>query len=157
MIYDKSVVFSRIIETIKQEILPDLTSSVAKEQGIAMISVLKNLDANMIVNTEHYQQENIEVKKNLIELASDILQEPQFKTSSLVNWAKNALKKLETTKTESTDPIQLWKELNHEECKLIQLLYQDDSDGLNSAREEYLGRARKLIRRQLEIEMAIVH
>jgi len=151
--FDKSYVISMMIDMLKQEIIPDLKSSAAKEQVIAIISVLKNLNANTVVNQDRYETVNLLIVDGVTQIANDIGKDSNLFGTNLSKWAKNLPEEMVYLKSAVKTPFEQWEELNQVLCKLIELLYVEEFIKI----EGYMDRARNLLREQLQNEIKSVY
>jgi hypothetical protein len=149
---DKTLAFKTANQVLKEIIIPELPDGVAKEQAIALISVLKNV--------EMWTVENIDPKEKLVNRIIDSLEEQLQKVEydsenfSSPEWRT----KLEESfkKTESLEDVtEKWKGLNELQCRLIHHLYQESVNN-PSIEDLYIKPLRERIREQLNIEMALV-
>ena len=159
-LYPKSFVLNRVVRVLKDVVIPELQSEKAREQAIAMISVLKNLDSRTSENDEMRARENAEVGRFLAEIARDIQVDPRFARTSLGRWAEQLPPDVDREQEEAaTDVLARRNHLNQLLCDLIRLLHADQGtgDGLEAAREELLRRVRKVLRGQLDRQMEQIH
>jgi hypothetical protein len=142
---DKSTAFQTIHLVLKQDILPHLSNEMAKEQVIAMLSVLKNLDANTIQTDEVYRRVNLLLFKELEEIleritATDIRSPLHTMLENLISLSQ---KKQSERKT--------WELLNKLFSEVTQVIYQNDS------LHTFIPDIRKTMRKQLDIEIKSVY
>ncbi|MEW9050607.1 MAG: hypothetical protein AB2392_05580 [Neobacillus sp.] len=142
---DKSTAFQTIHLVLKQDILPHLSNEMAKEQVIAMLSVLKNLDANTIQTDEVYRRVNLLLFKELKEIleritATDIRSPLHTMLEYLISLSQ---KKQSERKT--------WESLNKLFSEVTQVIYQNDS------LHTFIPDIRKTMRKQLDIEIKSVY
>lgn len=150
--YDKTYTFKTAIEALKNEIIPKLTDGIAKEQAIALISVLKNLETNTIENLKQKEQIIILIKQTLTEYVQKLQTDSKnFATGGCVGLLEEGL--IEAENIEHV--TEKWKRLNGLQCQLLRFLYKEGSN--NSTIEHlYINPLRKKIREQLNLEMALV-
>lgn len=149
---DKTLAFKTANQALKEIIIPQLQDGVAKEQAIALISVLKNI--------EMWTVENISPKEQLVNRIIDSLEDQLQKLEhdsenfSTLEWRTRLEKSYK--EIESIENVtEKWKQLNELQCRLIQHLYQEKAK--NPFIEElYILPLREKIREQLNIEMALV-
>ena len=137
---------------LKKEIIPKLIDGIAKEQAIALISVLKNLETNTVENLKPKEQINKlviqTIEENVLKLRNDY-ETPSCK--GLVVRLEAGLKEAEAI----GNVTEKWKQLNELQCQLLRFLYKETLN--NSAIEQvYINPLRKKIREQLNLEMALV-
>ncbi len=131
-------------EVLKRDILPNLTDDMAKEQTVAILSLLKNLDANTVQNEEPFKQVNSLLLKELKELLNKLIQvsfNPKIQAFCEEFSSINKLEQAERSR---------WETLNRLFSTIIQFIYQ------NSEYHSYIPEVRKIIRQQLEIERKTV-
>ena len=149
---DKTLTIQTANRVLKEIIIPQLQDGVAKEQAIALISVLKNLDKCTVENTGPKEQ-LIQKIKDSIEDQLRRLKQDSLNFSSF-EWNSQLEQSLMETET-IQDITEKWKRLNELQCFLIQFLYKESVK--NPKIEEcYIQPLRKEIREQLNIEMALV-
>lgn len=148
--FDKEYTINLINEVIKNDIIPSLNNDVAKEQAIAMISVLKNVNANTVQNVEPYEKVNELLDDELTLLCQKILKDRQLKHTALHQNIIELQKSLAEIKA-FQDTTNRWKALNELTSRFIKCLYEE-----HEAAGEYISQVRKLLRQQLNIEMTLV-
>jgi hypothetical protein len=150
--YDKAYTFKTANEVLKNEIIPKLTDGIAKEQAIALISVLKNLETNTVENLKPKEQINLLIKQTLKEYVQKLRKDStSFSSAGCVGQLEEGLKEAESIE----NVTEKWKRLNELQCQLLRFLYKERSN--NSTIEQlYINPLRKLIREQLNLEMALV-
>ncbi|MEH7112497.1 hypothetical protein V7124_08940 [Neobacillus niacini] len=149
---NKTLVIHTVNHVLKESIVPQLQDGVAKEQAIALISVLKNLDMLTVENTSP--------KEKLIVLITDSIDQQLRKliSDSKFSLHLESLSKIEgdLKKAENiSDVEEKWKQLNEIQCKLIQFLYKERVKN-PQVDETYIYPIREQIRKQLNIEMSMV-
>ena len=119
---DKSYTFQAISLVLKRDILPNLTNDMAKEQTIAILSLLKNLDANSVPNEEPYKS----VNALLFEELTDSL-EKMCHASTIKHKDKLAMfqENLVTIAKEQQSERQKWEVQNQLFAELIQFAYKN--------------------------------
>ena len=145
---DKSYTFQAIIQVLKNDILPFITNDVAKEQAVALLSLLKNLDANTIQNEGIFKKVNSHLLEQL-EISFYRLNEltaGSFK-ADLVKFQENLTSILQKSQSERYK----WESLNQLFSEFIQFVYQYPE--LNY----YIDDLRKIVRNQIDMELTIVH
>ncbi|MCH6263964.1 hypothetical protein [Neobacillus citreus] len=150
MMFDKSFTLKTANDVIKDVIIPNLTSGMAKEQAIALLSVLKNVDTNTIENTKPKEQ-SITLINQTVE---EFLQAIRSDSSSAFNWVEELDSALEET-VFIEDVTEKWKQLNEIQCRLLRFLYKENAAN-RAIESKYIFPLRKRIREQLTIEMALV-
>lgn len=150
--YDKAFTVKTANQVLKNIIIPNLTDGVAKEQAIALISVLKNLEKNTIENTKPKEQITILMEQTLLDYAGQLKKDPSVLTGA--DWAdqlEEAMKKIK--KVENVNDK--WKQYNDLQCQLFRLLYKERMNN-PTIEEKFIVPLRKRIRDQLNIEIALV-
>ncbi|MGG1677186.1 hypothetical protein ACIFOT_15720 [Neobacillus sp. NRS-1170] len=145
---DKSCTFQAIIQVLKNDILPFITNDVAKEQAVALLSLLKNLDANTIQNEEIFKKVNCHLLEQL-EISLNQLNEltaGSFK-ADLVKFQENLTSILQKSQSERYK----WESVNQLFSEFIQFVYQ------NPELNYYIDDLRKIVRNQIDMELTIVH
>ena len=145
---DKSYTFQAIIQVLKNDILPFITNDVAKEQAVALLSLLKNLDANTIQNEGIFKKVNSHLLEQL-EISFYRLNEltaGSFK-ADLVKFQENLTSILQKSQSERYK----WESLNQLFSEFIQFVYQ------NPELNYYIDDLRKIVRNQIDMELIIVH
>jgi hypothetical protein len=150
--YDKSYTFKTANDVLKAVIIPNLTDGIAKEQAIALVSVLKNLETNTVENIKPKEQILILIKQTLKEYVQKIRSD--FKNFSADGWGvqiEEAINEVEIIE----NVTEKWKQLNELQCQLLRFLYKERLN--NSTIEQlYINPLRKKIREQLNLEMELV-
>ncbi|MEB1806974.1 MAG: hypothetical protein LPK26_06700 [Bacillaceae bacterium] len=149
---DKSYMFKTTTEILKEVIIPNINNSMAKEQAIALISVLKNLDMQTSQNLSPKEQLNSLIQETLHEYILKLKKDPiNFQTDGLAEQLLEELKETELIEDITTK----WSQLNELQCKLIRALYKENT--VNGHVESmYILPLRQKLREQLNIEMALV-
>jgi hypothetical protein len=145
---DKTYTFQVIRQVLRRDILPYLTNDMAKEQAVAILSLLKNLDANTIQNDEPFKSVNSllfrDLEVSLVKMnehASLILKDRLLKfKEDLAALAKQQQSDRNT-----------WEALNELFCELIHFVYQ------NHEFYPFIVDLRKTMRKQIDIEIKTVH
>ncbi|WP_077213318.1 hypothetical protein [Bacillus dakarensis] len=149
---DKKLTFKTANQALKEIIIPELEDGVAKEQAIALISVLKNLDMWTVENISPKEQLIAKIQENLEEQFQKLEQDSgQF---SSLDW-KGSLEKSYKNTEGLVDVTEKWKVLNDIQCQLIQQLYKEN-DRNPEIQESYITPLREKVREQLNIEMSLV-
>ena len=150
--YDKGYTYKTVNEVLKNEIIPKLTDGIAKEQAIALISVLKNLETNTVENLKPKEQLILLIKQTLKEYGEKLgIDKENFSTFRHVGLLEEGMREAE--KVEGI--TEKWKLLNYLQCQLLRFLYKESSN--NPMIESlYITPLRKKIREQLNIEIALV-
>lgn len=148
--FDKSFTLKTANDVIKDVIIPNLTSGMAKEQAIALLSVLKNVDTNTIENTKPKEQLITLINQTV----EEFLQAIRSDSSSAFNWVEELDSALEET-VFIEDVTENWKQLNEIQCRLLRFLYKENAAN-RAIESKYIFPLRKRIREQLTIEMALV-
>lgn len=143
--FSKSYTLQLVNRVIKEDIIPYLTTSVAKEQAIAMISVLKNVELNTEQNLKPYAEVNQLLEQGLSRILEKI--EKSNPEEIQVRSYRTSLRQIESI----LDIKEKWEQLNSLFSKLIKQLYQSPSNTENLIEE-----CRNLMRKQLNIEMKLV-
>jgi hypothetical protein len=150
--FNKSFTIKTVNEVIKDVIIPNLSNDMAKEQAIAMLAVLKNLDTNTLENTKPKEQLTVLIKQSINEILW-IIQE-DYEDRATFTWAEelwNAVLENDTT----DDVSEKWKRLNEVQCRLLRFLYMESAAN-PEVESKYIYPLRKRIREQLTIEMVLV-
>jgi hypothetical protein len=147
--FNKSFAIKTVNEVIIDVIIPNLSNDMAKEQAIAMLAVLKNLDTNTVENTKPKEQLNLLIKESLNEIFLKIQED-----DAVFTWVEELLTAMEDTDF-NEDVTEKWKELNEIQCRLLTFLYKECAvhPGVEA---QYIHPFRKKLREQLTIEMALV-
>src|SRR5690606_30993599 len=116
----------------------------------AMISVLKNVNANTRQNLDPYKEVNDLFVKELDVLFERVLQDSSLKDTNLYREVKEFQNRLKSLKA-NQDIKKTWEELNGLTSKFITCLYED-----HSRTSDYISAVRNLMRKQLDIEIALV-
>ena len=145
--FDKSYTLQLINNVLKKDIIPSLDSSVAKEQAIAMVSVLKNVDLNSEQNLKPYIEVNELLDDELTKLLDSISSGLSTDISSQIENYKIGLQQIKMI----DDVKDKWEGLNSLLSKLLKLLYQEPENT-----KFYIEKCRILLRKQLDIEMRLV-
>lgn len=149
--YDKDYVIGTVIHVLKEKIIPHLSNHVAKEQAIAMISVLKNLNAHTEVNVQWLHDQTEVITQKLTELANDLETDPEIgKRVEIKQWIDRLRKQVSIVRTGDQDGAEPWYGLNQLACDLLHLLYCLPNE------EVYLERLREVMRQLLNREMSRV-
>ncbi|RLL46839.1 hypothetical protein D8M04_06470 [Oceanobacillus piezotolerans] len=144
--FDKSYTLQLVNKVIKEEIIPSLNSSVAKEQAIAMISVLKSVDVNSEQNLKPY----IEVNELLQTELTRILDSIEKSINGISGNIQRYQIQLEQVKT-IKNVKKKWEKLNNLLSEFITELYQ-----MPENTQTFIDECRTLLRKQLDIEMSLV-
>lgn len=152
MMFDKSFMFKTASEVIKDEIIPYLENDMAKEQAIALLSILKNIDTHSVENHRPKEQINQLIIQTINEILEKIRMNP--KDRSAFNWVEKLETALEETASIEDVTVQ-WKQLNEIQCQLFRFLYKERAKN-PEMEEHYITPLRKRVREQLTIEMALV-
>ena len=150
--YDRSYTFKTANEVLKNEIIPNITDGIAKEQAIALIAVLKNLETNTVENIKPKEQIIILMKQSLTVYIQKLQSASNhFPTAELVRGIEEGMQMAE----DSEDATEKWKVLNEVQCQLLRFLYKEK---LNNPEIDhlYITPLRKKIREQLNLEIALV-
>ncbi|WP_423802104.1 hypothetical protein [Neobacillus sp. SAB-20_R2A] len=150
--FDKSFTLKTANDVIKDVIIPNLTSGMAKEQAIALLSVLKNVDTNTIENTKPKEQLITLINQTVEEFLQAIRSDSR--ETSAFNWVEELDSALEET-VFIEDVTEKWKQLNEIQCRLLRFLYKENAAN-RAIESKYIFPLRKRIREQLTIEMALV-
>lgn len=145
--FDKSYTLQLVNRVIKEDIIPSLNSSVAKEQAIAMISVLKNVELNTEQNVKPYIEVNNLLEKDLTRILESIQKNAVDNISNYIQSYQIQLQQTSSIK----DVKEKWEELNSLLSRLIKQLYQHPKEN-----KAFIEEVRILLRKQLEIEMRLV-
>ncbi len=159
MLYSKSFVLDQVVKVLKEVVIPECQTEKAREQAIAMVSVLKNLDSHTLDNHEVRKQENEELAGVLLEIAQEIQRDPRLARTSLHQWAEQLQDGYREQESNTSDDLARWNRLNQQLCELIQRLHADEgaADGRDATREKYLRRIRRLLRKQLDRQLKRIH
>jgi hypothetical protein len=145
---DKSIAFQTISLVLKQDILPHLSNEMAREQVIAMLSLLKNLDANTVPNDEVYRRVNLLLFEELEVILEKINNEP---TTDIPRALNTLLENLISLSQQKQIERKTWELLNELFSEVIQIVYQNDS------LQQFIPDIRKTMRKQLNIELKSVY
>jgi hypothetical protein len=149
---DKTLAFKTANQVIKELIIPGLQDGVAKEQGIALISFLRNLEMWTVENNSPKEQLITLIKNSFEHHLQNLNQDSEnFSSLERLSELKEAYQKTEGI----LDVAVKWKRLNELQCKLIQLLYEERAKNPR-IQELYIFPLREQIREQLNIEMSLV-
>ncbi|PWA09435.1 hypothetical protein DCC39_13125 [Pueribacillus theae] len=148
--FDKEYTIHLVNQVIKNEIIPSLNNGMAREQAIAMISVLKNVNANTRQNLDPYKEVIDLFVKELDVLFERVSQDNSLQDTNLNRKVKEFQNQLNSIKA-NQEIKETWEELNGLTSKFITCLYED-----HSRTSGYISAVRKLMRKQLNIEMALV-
>jgi hypothetical protein len=146
---DKSNTIQSISLVIKRDILPNLSNEMAREQTIAILSLLKNLDANTVPNEEPYKSVNTLLLTELEESIAKMKPLTTLTTFDTLTKYENKRKNLAASKQQSER--EKWEELNSLFSKMIKFVYQ------NTELHPFIDEFRQTMRKQLDIEMKMVH
>jgi hypothetical protein len=148
--FDKEFTLNRLTEVIKRDIIPHLTNDYSKEQAIAMISVLKNVNLNTVQNYLPFQLVNEllfgELNNQLSKMAEDVA----VIGCDLTEKVKKLQFQLQLIDSE-TEIKTKWEKLNELFSGLITMAYQNEAE-----LSEYIQHFRTVIRKQIDIEMELV-
>jgi len=145
--FDKSYTLQLVNKVLKEDIIPSLDSSVAKEQAIAMVSVLKNVDLNSEQNLKPFIEVNELLDDELTKLLDSI--NGGF-SPGMISQIENH--KIELQKIKLIDDVKdKWEGLNKLLSKLLKSLYQQPKNA-----QTYIEECRIIMRKQLDIEMQLV-
>jgi len=145
---DKSNTLHVISLVLKRDILPNLNDDVAKEQTIAILSLLKNIDATTVPNDEPFKSVNFLL---LTELEVSLEKMKQQISLTLNRQLENFEKGLKTLAKQEMSEREKWESLNILFSEMIQFVYQ------NSELHPFIDEFRNTMRKQLNIEMKTVH
>ncbi|WP_342431386.1 hypothetical protein [Neobacillus sp. FSL H8-0543] len=145
---DKSNTLQAISLVLKRDILPNLTNDVAKEQTIAILSLLKNIDATTVPNDEPFKAVNSLLLAELEVSLEEMKQLTSLTLNDQLTKFEKGLKKLAKQKEKEREK---WESLNSLFSEMIKFAYQ------NSELHPFIDEFRKTMRKQLEIEMKTVH
>lgn len=151
--FDKSYSLKTANEILKEVIIPELPEGMGKEQAIALISVLKNIDM--------WTKDNLEPRKVLIEKINSGMNSIVAKIQNdhpspgLVKAAESLLQELKGINETNDEMDEKWKKANGIQCELIRLLYKESMSNPN-IEELYIKPLRRNIREQLDFEMKFV-
>ncbi|WP_216830713.1 hypothetical protein [Alkalihalobacterium elongatum] len=149
---DKSYTFKTTTEVLKEVIIPHINNSMAKEQAIALISVLKNLDMQTIENLSPKAQLNLLISETIHDFIGRIqADEGLFRYDRIVDQLMDDLNEVNLIEDTNTK----WSRLNELQCTLIQALYKESLNNTNVERY-YITPLRQKLREQLNIEIALV-
>lgn len=149
---DKTFVFKKIDEVLKEHIIPDLRDEVAKEQAIALISVLRNLDATTLENESTDQQVLNALEQSFNDQFEKLREDAQnFSNLDAIQEIEKAFKELENIKS-TKEKI---RQLNQLQCDLIQFFYAELKNN-PEIEQLYINPLRVQLRKQLNIELAVV-
>lgn len=149
---DKTFVFKKIDEVLKEHIIPDLRDEVAKEQAIALISVLRNLDATTLENESTDQQVLNALEQSFNDQFEKLREDLQnFSNLDAIQEIEKAFKELENIKS-TKEKI---RQLNQLQCDLIQFFYAELKNN-PEIEQLYINPLRVQLRKQLNIELAVV-
>ncbi|WP_462413708.1 hypothetical protein [Neobacillus sp. Marseille-QA0830] len=147
--FDKSFMLKTANEVIKDVIIPHLANDMAKEQAIALLSVLKNIDTHTVENQQPKEQLNQLITQTIHELLQKI---------RMAHFTFHWVEELETALEETASIVDVtvkWKQLNEIQCQLLRFLYKEST--VNPEMEEQcIFPLRKMLREQLKFEMALV-
>jgi hypothetical protein len=146
---DKSNTIQSISIVLKRDILPNLTNDMAREQTIAILSLLKNLDANTVPNEEPYKSVNTLLLTELEESIERMKALTTITTFDSLTKYENQRKNLAANKQQSER--EKWEELNSLFSRMIKIVYQ------NTELHPFIDEFRRTMRKQLDIEMKMVH
>ncbi|OLS36170.1 hypothetical protein [Bacillus sp. MRMR6] len=147
---DKSIAFQTISLVLKQDILPNLSSEMAREQVIAMLSLLKNLDANTVPNDEVYRRVNLLLFEELEVILGKVNNRTVTDIRSPFDTLLEKLISL-ARKSKNESERMTWESLNELFSEVIQIVYQNDS------LQPFIPDIRKTMRKQLNIEIKLVY
>ncbi|WP_209124536.1 hypothetical protein [Alkalihalobacillus sp. BA299] len=149
---DKSLTIRTVNDVLKEVIIPNINNSMAKEQAIAIISVLKNVDMHSVQNVGPKKQLVEHIQETLNEMILKIINDKlSSRMESIVGQFKDELIKIERF----DDVTEKCNRLNELQCNLIRSLYEEST--YNTEVEKlYILPLRKKFREQLMIEMALV-
>ncbi|WP_078428089.1 hypothetical protein [Alkalihalobacterium alkalinitrilicum] len=150
---DKSFTIRTINEVLKENIIPHINNSMAKEQAIALISVLKNVDMQTEQNFSAQEQITVLTEQTLNEYIIKI-QNDRSNFNTCVDWVNRILIELNEV-VEIGDITEKWSRLNDLQCQLIRFLYKENAIN-NNIEQLYILPLRKKLRKQLNIEMDLV-
>jgi hypothetical protein len=159
-LYQKSYVLNQVMRILKEVVIPELRTEKAREQAIAMVAVLKNLDSHTSDNHDWLEKENEEMARALLEIAYDIQKEPRLSLTSLHKWAEQLPRDVYRSQTAAAeDELSRWHLFNQLLCDLVCLLYaeQGKGDGLDEMRKKYLDWVRSLLRKQVNRQLEHIH
>ncbi|WP_174733056.1 hypothetical protein [Mesobacillus harenae] len=150
--YDKAFTVKTANQVLKDVIIPNLTDGVAKEQAIALISVLKNLEKNTSENTKPKEQIINLMERTLLDYAGQIKKNPNvFRDAVWADQLEEAIKQTEIIE----GVTEKWKNYNDLQCQLLYFLYKESLNN-PTIEQKYIAPLRKQIREQLNIEIALV-
>ena len=144
----KDVTFRTASKMIKEVMIPNLEGGVAKEQAIALLSVLKNLDQWTVEKISPREELASHILNGLEELAERAGNRDDVNLGAGLRERINGVRSI-------ADPVDRWKQANALQCRLISKLYEEME--LNPrAEEQYLAPLRRRMREQLNMELALV-
>jgi GTPase involved in cell partitioning and DNA repair len=145
---DKSNTLKAISLVLKRDILPNLNNDVAKEQTIAILALLKNIDATTLPNDEPFKSVNSLLLAELEVSLETMKQQNSFIVNDKLTMFQQELKTLAKQEIKEREK---WESLNSLFSEMIQFAYQ------NSELHPFIDELRKIMRKQLNIEMKTVH
>jgi hypothetical protein len=150
--FNKSFTIKTANEVIKDVIIPNLSNDMAKEQAIALLAVLKNLDTNTVENNRPKEQLNLLIKQSINEILWIIQEDYEDRTT--FTWVEELWTAV--LEDDATDDVtEKWKRLNEVQCRLLRFLYKESAAN-PEIESKYIYLLRKRIREQLNIEMSLV-
>ncbi|MFC4024041.1 hypothetical protein ACFOUV_09565 [Oceanobacillus longus] len=144
--FDKSYTIKLVNKVLKEDIIPSLDSGVAKEQAIAMVSVLKNVDLNSEQNLKPYIEVNGLLDDELTKLLASISVKFSTDVISQIENHKIELQKIK----KMNDEMNKWEGLNSLLSNLLKSLYQEPKS------TQSIEECRMIMRKQLDIEIQLV-
>ena len=148
--FDKEYTLTLVNRVIKEEIIPSLTDDVAKEQAIAMVSVLKNVNLNTTQNQKIYKEVNQLLFRQLTNILNKMEKDEIIHQCGYLKRVKKLQNQLQKLQSE-VDPKFKWEEHNKLFSELIKCMYQQ-ADRL----DHYIRALRQIMRNQLTIEIQYV-
>jgi hypothetical protein len=145
---DKSNALQAISFVLKRDILPNLNNDVAKEQTIAILSLLKNIDATTLPNDEPFKSVNSLLLAELEVSLEKMKQQTSYTVNDYLIVFERRLKNLAKQELEEREK---WESLNSLFAEMIQFVYQ------KSELHPFIDEFRKIMRKQLNIEMKTVY
>ncbi|WP_156289671.1 hypothetical protein [Oceanobacillus salinisoli] len=144
--FDKDYTIKLISQVIKEEIIPSIDNSVVREQAIAMVSVLKNVNLNTLQNLNPYEEVNELLGKELSLLLEKVRKQEKSESELMKEYEIQLaeIEKIQNVK-------QKWAELNSLFSKIIKSLYHSEENV-----EEDIQECRRILRKQLNIEIKLV-
>jgi hypothetical protein len=145
---DKSKALKAISFVLKRDILPNLNNDVAKEQTIAILSLLKNIDATTLPNDEPFKSVNSLLLAELEVSLEKMKQQTSYTVNDYLTMFERRLKDLAKQELEEREK---WESLNSLFAEMIQFVYQ------KSELHPFIDEFRITMRKQLNIEMKTVY